>query len=161
MSANTTRIVFVDNNLAIFLSVLLASVIVVGLIALSRRDRGRSRARSLANRANTDKDNTATSVARLREKGGFWGVELGQTGCTESNKLLGHRFTFDEAPKLPLEDCNRTSCPCYFKGLRDRRLQPRRLSNDRRAEVRFDKTHPDRRKNAGRRRGDMWVGHSI
>lgn len=151
--------VLVDNNMAIFLTVLL-TIVVVGLIILSRRGRARSHARATEIRTPADKTDTATSVARLREKGGFWGVELGQSGCAESDKLLGHQFTFDEAPKLPLHDCNRTSCNCHFKGLRDRRLQPRRISSDRRDEVRFDKTHPDRRRNAGRRRGDMWVGHS-
>ena len=157
----TARMVFVDNNMAIFLTVLLSVVIVIGLIVRSRRSRTRSRAHAVANRAAAGLGDTATSVARLREKGGFWGVELGQSGCAESDKLMGRRFTFDEAPKLPLHDCNRTSCNCHFKGLRERRLQPRRIRSDRRDEVRFDKTHPDRRRNAGRRRGDdMWVGHS-
>lgn len=147
--------------MAILLTALLITAIAIGLIVLMKRGRPSSRARSAANRAPADKADTATSIARLREKGQFWGVELGQTGCAESDKLLGRQFTFDEAPVLPLEGCSRNTCNCHFKGIRDRRLQPRRMSSDRRVEVRFDKTHPDRRKKAGRRRGDMWVGHSL
>ncbi len=147
--------------MAIFLTVLLITVIAIGVIVLSKRGRAGSGARSTAGRTSITSDDTARSLARLQEKGNFWGVELGQAGCAESSKLLGRQFTFDEAPSLPLEDCSRNACNCHFKGLRDRRTYPRRMSSDRRVEVRFDKTHPERRRNAGRRRGDMWVGHSL
>lgn len=147
--------------MTILLTALLITAIVIGLIVLMKRGRARSRARSAANRAPADKADTATSIARLREKGQFWGVELGQTGCAESDKLLGRQFTFDEAPALPLDDCSRNTCNCHFKGLRDRRLHPRRMSSDRRVEVRFDKSHPDRRRKSGRRRGELWAGHSL
>jgi hypothetical protein len=147
--------------MAIFLTVLLITAVAIGVIVLSQRGRAGSRARSAANRAPADKSDTTGSLTRLREKGHFWGVELGQSGCAASDKLLGSRFTFDEAPVLPLDGCSRNTCSCHFKGLLDRRTQPRRMKSDRRDEVRFDKTHPDRRRNAGRRRGDMWVGHSL
>ena len=147
--------------MAIFLTILLIAAITFGVIVLSQRGRAGSRARSAANRAPADKSDTAGNITLLREKGHFWGVELGQSGCAVSDKLLGSRFTFDEAPVLPLDGCGRNTCNCHFKGLLDRRTQPRRMQSDRRVEVRFDKTHPDRRRNAGRRRGDMWVGHSL
>ena len=147
--------------MAIFLTILLITAIAVGLFVLSQRRRVTSRTHPAASLAPAEKADTASSITRLQEKGHFWGVELGQSGCAESDKLLGRQFTFDEAPLLPLDDCGSETCKCHFKGLRDRRLNSRRMQPDRRVEVRFDKTHPDRRRKSGRRRGELWAGHSL
>ena len=148
--------------MAIFLTVLLSVVIVAGTLILLRRRRMPSRARRIARSESTSPVQTG-SLAHLKENKFFWGAELSQPGCTESRELLGRQFPFDQAPELPLPGCTRTleTCACQFRGLRERRDRHRRLGSDRRGEVRFDKTHPDRRTNAGRRRGDRWVGHSL
>ena len=146
--------------MAIFLTVLLSVLIVAGLFYLIRTRHTPTPARRSTHSAIAAQTGT---LAHLRENKFFWGAELSTPGCSTSRELLGKPFPFEKAPELPLPGCANTleTCNCVFKGLRDRRVTHRRLQEDRRAEVRFDKTHPDRRKNAGRRRGDRWVGHAL
>ena len=146
--------------MAIYLTTFLIVAIAVGLFFLIRYQRTPSRARK-ASRRQTRELPDAGTLEKLRQNKFFWGAELWQPGCAASYKLLGRQFTFDDAPQIPDAECTRKTCTCQFKGLRDRRMRPRRISPDRRGEVRFDRTHPDRRKNAGRRRGDLWVSHTI
>jgi hypothetical protein len=146
--------------MAIFLTVLLSVVIVAGVMILLRNRRTPSRARRIA-RSESVSLAQPGSLAHLQENKFFWGAELSQPGCVESRELLGHQFPFDQAPELPLAGCTQRTCACQFKGLRECRIRHRRLGSDRRGEVRFDKTHPDRRANAGRRRGDRWVRHTL
>ena len=148
--------------MAIFLTVLLSVLIVAGAVMLLRSRRKPSRARQIA-RSESLSQAQSGSLAHLRENKFFYGAELSKPGCAESRQLLGQPFPFEQAPELPLLGCKHTleTCACEFKGLRERRTRHRRLASDRRGEVRFDKTHPDRRANAGRRRGDRWVHHSI
>mgnify|MGYP001817280387 CR=1 FL=1 len=146
--------------MAIFLTVLLSVVIVAGVMILLRSRRTPSRARRIAHSESVSLAQSH-SLAHLQENRFFWGAELSQPGCAESRQLLGQQFPFDQAPELPLAGCTHWTCACQFKGLRERRIRHRRLESDRRGEVRFDKTHPDRRANAGRRRGDRWVRHAL
>lgn len=153
---------FSGNNMAIFLTVLLSLVIVAGALILLRGRRTPSRARRIARSESASPVQTG-SLEHLRENRFFWGAELSQPGCAESRTLLGRQFPFEQAPDLPLPGCTQAlgTCSCEFKGLRERRARHRRLQQDRRVDVRFDKTHPDRRANAGRRRGDRWVSHTL
>ena len=91
----------------------------------------------------------------------FWGVEMGQPGCEAAMALLDREFTFEEAPRLPLEGCTSAMCTCQFKGLKNRRTQRRRKLEDRRVEVRFEKDKPDRRSRKDRRRSDRWDDHTL
>ncbi|MGB5261047.1 MAG: hypothetical protein WBO34_11075 [Gammaproteobacteria bacterium] len=146
--------------MTIFLIILLSVVIVAGIYILLRGRHTPSRARRAARSAVTAQIQTG-SLARLQENRFFWGAELSQPGCAESRELMGRQFPFAQAPALPLSGCTHRPCTCQFRGLQERRTSHRRLQPDRRVEVRFDKTHPDRRRNAGRRRGDRWVHHTL
>jgi hypothetical protein len=95
-------------------------------------------------------------LEKLKANSMFWGVEIGQAGCEAAQALLGRQYTFDEAPELPLEDCDSAMCTCQFKGLKDHRSQHRRKRGDQRQEVRFDTDKPDRRSRKDRRRGSNW-----
>jgi len=148
--------------MAIFLTVLLSVVIAAGLFILLGKRRTPSRSRRIERSESASPVQTG-SLEHLRENKFFWGAELSQPGCVESRTLLGRQFPFTQAPVLPLPGCTHAleTCSCEFKGLRERRARHRRLQQDRRVDVRFDKTHPDRRANAGRRRGDRWVRHTL
>ena len=144
--------------MAIVLTILLAGLIVAGLYAMLRYNKLKVR-----DRRAPAVQRQAGSLAQLKNNKFFYGAELSIPGCDESKQLLGKEFTFEEAPEFPVPGCNHTAatCACVFKGLRDRRAAPRRVNPDRRTEVRFDKTHPDRRTNAGRRRGDRLAHHAL
>lgn len=90
----------------------------------------------------------------------FWGVELAETGCEAARRLHGNRYTFAEAPELPLPGCDSAACTCQFRGMPERRSQVRRTHPDRRAVIRFDVNRPDRRSRISRRRADKWVDHT-
>ena len=100
-------------------------------------------------------------LEKLRNNPMFWGVEMGQPGCEAAMALLDRQFTFEEAPRLPLEGCTSAMCTCQFKGLKNRRTQRRRKLEDRRVEVRFEKDKPDRRSRKNRRRSDRWDDHTL
>ena len=100
-------------------------------------------------------------LEKLRNNPMFWGVEMGQPGCEAAMALLDRQFTFEEAPRLPLEGCTSAMCTCQFKGLKNRRTQRRRKLEDRRVEVRFEKDKPDRRSRKDRRRSDRWDDHTL
>ncbi|MGB5718295.1 MAG: hypothetical protein WBN81_14540 [Gammaproteobacteria bacterium] len=98
---------------------------------------------------------------KLKNNSLFWGVEMGQPGCEAAMALLDQQFTFDEAPRLPLEGCTSAMCTCQFKGLKNRRTRHRREQEERRVEVRFEKEKPDRRSRKNRRRSDSWNDHTL
>ena len=100
-------------------------------------------------------------LEKLRNNPMFWGVEMGQPGCEAAMALLDREFTFEEAPRLPLEGCTSAMCTCQFKGLKNRRTQRRRKLEDRRVEVRFEKDKPDRRSRKDRRRSDRGDDHTL
>ena len=143
--------------LLIFLLILAVIACLLALMYKQDRVTGRRKPASSKNGAAA----VAGSLVKLQNNASFWGAEITQPGCTEAYNLLGQRLPFIHIPRLPLEGCTREACTCQFKGLLERRKSHRRLSQDRRGEIRFDKSHPDRRKNAGRRRGDLWVNHAL
>jgi hypothetical protein len=145
---------------------LLIIAVIVGLVWALRRQGGRSNLRSRLLGCSTGQQGRGAAATKpggmekLRDNPMFWGVEMGQPGCEAAQALLGQQFTFDEAPQLPLEGCNSANCTCQFKGLKDRRSMVRRLQEDRREALRFDKDRPpDRRSRKDRRRGNVWIDH--
>jgi hypothetical protein len=65
------------------------------------------------------------------------------------------RFLADEAPSLPLPDCDRrATCPCTFKHYEDRRAGPRRTDDLKRG-VKSDAPALNRRAARGRRPRDQ------
>lgn len=101
------------------------------------------------------------ALEKLRHSGKFWGVQILQGGCKESTALAGKRFTFTDAPALPLEGCEAHICPCQYKGQIEHRSYHRRTHEDRRDGLRFDVKKPDRRAMKDRRRQfDQWRGRA-
>lgn len=142
-------------------------IVVAALLWLLRSQRTRVRSRRqlrTEHAARKLQDSTAAArpggIDKLQASGMFWGVEIGQPGCEAAHALLGRQFTFSEAPELPLDGCSSAMCTCQFKGLKERRVEPRRKNQDRRGEVRFDKGKTDRRSPKNRRRSDSWNDHS-
>lgn len=146
--------------MAVYLVIFLIVAIIAGMVVMLVRQRTPSRARKVARQEAATNAAHRSSLAALSQNRFFWGAELFQPGCTESYKLLGKQFSFDDAPELPLPGCNRDGCNCQFKGLRDRRVGARRTNPDRRSEMRFDQSHPDRRTLISRRRSDLWAQRS-
>ncbi|MGD2111930.1 MAG: hypothetical protein PVI50_01000 [Gammaproteobacteria bacterium] len=103
----------------------------------------------------------AHALDKLSHSKQFWGVEIQQAGCPASIELAHRHYSFEAAPRLPLEDCTATHCPCQYKGLVEHRRQHRRTREDRRDSLRFDVNKPDRRSAKDRRRGfDQWKGRT-
>jgi len=144
---------------------LLIIVVIAGLVWMLRRQSGTTvRKTRQLRQGKTGSDRGAAAgnpggLEKLRENPMFWGVEMAQPGCEAARELLDQQFPFDEAPQLPLEDCNSANCTCQFKGLKDRRTRVRRQQEDRRTTIRFDKDRPDRRSRKDRRRGNAWIDH--
>jgi hypothetical protein len=92
-------------------------------------------------------------LMKLRSSGSFWGVRIQPGKCTAIRPFSGRRFTFKEAPNLPLPGCKAWRCSCTYIGVPERRREERRVQNDRRDIVRIDEEHVERRSFRGRRRG--------
>jgi hypothetical protein len=90
---------------------------------------------------------------KLRRSGSFWGVRIQAGKCAAMRPFAGRRFTFEEAPNLPLPGCKAWRCSCTYIGVPERRRDERRIHNDRRDVVRLDDDHVERRSFSGRRRG--------
>ncbi|HRQ58158.1 MAG TPA: hypothetical protein PLN31_12125 [Azoarcus taiwanensis] len=48
-------------------------------------------------------------------------------GCEMAKALSGRRFLADEAPRLPLDHCDREDCRCMYVHFDDRRRGERRI----------------------------------
>ena len=150
---------------------ILILLVIVGIIAglvwmfRGKQNVGRPRARRLQKHesliAEDDSHAGLGGLDKIRHNPLFWGVEMGQPGCEAAIALLGRQFSFEEAPRLPLEGCSAAMCTCKFKGLKNRRVSQRRKQKERRVEVRFEKDKPDRRSRKDRRRGDRWNDHTL
>ena len=91
-------------------------------------------------------------LKKLRRSGSYWGVRIQPGKCTAIRAFAGRRFTFEEAPDLPLPGCKSWRCSCTYIGVPEHRREERRTHNDRRNVVRIDEEHVDRRSFRGRRR---------
>ena len=124
-------------------SILVVTIIAIALLAAivfsgTRRGTG-----------NRDK---SSELQKLRRSGHYWGVRIQPGRCTAIRYFAGRRFTFDEAPNLPLPGCRAWRCSCTYIGVPERRHEERRNRKDRRDAVRFDEEHAERRSIRGRRR---------
>ena len=141
---------------------LLIGVLLAGMLWLAFRPRQPARSRRPLPSVPADGGNTLATLQRLQGNGSFWGVGIGHAGCAESRKLMNRQYTFGDAPKLPLPDCDAQHCTCQYIGLKHRRGNTsRRTRQDRRAEVRFDNERPERRSSKTRRRGEKWEDHTF
>jgi len=78
--------------------------------------------------------------------------------CEAAQKLRGQTFAAQRVPTLPVPGCDRESCNCTLHQVVGRRRGPRRLTADRRGDVRFTE---DRRQGKDRRAGvDVWKQNS-
>ena len=135
----------------------LITVVVLALLGLAftigRRKRGNCKPLP------ADKASALTPVgqlARLKQCGKFNGVSV-ESHCPATSSLVGVRFTFENAPELPLPGCDATPCRCRFVGITERRqLIDRRSGHDRRESLRMDSD--DRRSDQPRRKSerDAW-----
>jgi hypothetical protein len=101
------------------------------------------------------------ALEKLRHNQQLWGVEIQQGGCEASIALAGKQFAFEDAPALPLAECNAHVCTCQYKGLKEHRSYHRRTKEDRRDSLRYDSERSDRRALKDRRRKfDQWKGRS-
>jgi hypothetical protein len=53
----------------------------------------------------TGSGNKSDELKKLRRNGAFWGVRIQPGKCTAIRPFAGRRFTFEEAPNLPLSGC--------------------------------------------------------
>jgi hypothetical protein len=91
-------------------------------------------------------------LEKLRTSGHYWGVKIQPGQCNAIRSFAGRRFSFDEAPELPLQGCTAKRCACSYVGVTERRREDRRTQMDRRSIARIDDAHADRRSLKGRRR---------
>ena len=73
------------------------------------------------------RDTTTKSPARPARR--FTGVEVvpRRGACCEAVRAIaGQRFLSEEAPRLPLADCDRPQCDCRYQHFTDRRTDVRR-----------------------------------
>ena len=128
----------VDNN-----SILLVTITGVALVAalVLRRSRRGAGTRSKSG-----------ELRKLQHGGHYWGVRIQPGKCPAIRPFAGRRFTFEEAPDLPLPGCKAWRCSCTYIGVPERRRDERRIQMDRRSIVRIDEEHVERRSFRGRRR---------
>ena len=93
-----------------------------------------------------------TELQKLISSGHYWGVRIQPGKCAAVRPFAGRRFSFEEAPVLPLSGCTAWRCSCAYVGVPDHRREERRTHKDRRDTVRFDEDHVERRSMRGRRR---------
>ena len=78
-----------------------------------------------------------------------------KNACEAIVKLRGKTFPEGRTPKIPVPGCDRETCECQVHEIVGRRRGARRISSDRRTDVRFKE---DRRKGRDRREGSpTWV----
>jgi hypothetical protein len=130
----------VTENSLLLTFVIAITVVVVIVLGSARRGTGQ-------------RDKSAC-LEKLRRSGHYWGVKIRPGKCDAIRHFAGRRFTFHEAPALPLAGCRAWRCTCTYLGLPERRSEHRRVRHDRRANVRFDGDLGERRSIQGRRNRD-------
>ncbi|MEJ2604445.1 MAG: hypothetical protein P8172_14360 [Gammaproteobacteria bacterium] len=73
----------------------------------------------------TEKDRAPAAAPKRR----FHGVEVipgASVCCDGAREIAGKRFLTDEAPILPLTDCDQPECSCRYQHYTDRRTDDRR-----------------------------------
>ena len=128
-----------NNNLVTIVT--FTAIAILAAIVVTRIKRG------------TGSHDKSGELNKLRRSGSFWGVRIQPGKCAAIRPFAGRRFTFEEAPNLPLPGCKAWRCSCTYIGVPERRRDERRIHNDRRDVVRIDGEHIERRSFRGRRRG--------
>lgn len=54
-------------------------------------------------------------------------IKMNGTGCASARSISRQRFLANEAPRLPLHECDRADCTCSYVHFDDRRRAERRL----------------------------------
>jgi hypothetical protein len=73
--------------------------------------------------------NQKSTTASAQKNQSFRGVEVvphPKARCAAVEQIVGYRILADEAPPLPLPDCDEPVCRCRFAHYRDRRTDLRR-----------------------------------
>jgi hypothetical protein len=131
----------------------LIMAVIVFLVVMARRSNKNMHTRNAPGQSETKQPRAKKEeLDQLRMNKQFWGVEIHQPGCSAATKLTGKQFPIDSAPQLPVEGCAATHCTCHYMGLRNRRTTRRRLTHERRDELRFELEKSDRRSPKDRRK---------
>ncbi len=93
-------------------------------------------------------------LLKLAQSDSYYSVSITRAGCQASSQLINKSFMFQDAPTLPLANCNAENCTCEYLGLLNRRKYQRRIK-ERRTSLRMDED----RRNSGRRRDDEVWNH--
>jgi hypothetical protein len=75
--------------------------------------------------------------------------------CPDARARTGQLLESADGMRLPLPNCKQARCDCFYKLLPNQRTDNRRLSEERRTDVRYELEKPERRKQ-GRRKTDRW-----
>jgi hypothetical protein len=119
----------------------------------------RRRSASPASRhSNTSRPNGTVTATKHEKKVEQWGVRIlnphKEKACPQVRGFLGKEFPLEHKPALPVKDCPfPQQCECHYAKLFDRRKEERRSGNERRAALRAEKGHQDRRSGKDRRKG--------
>ncbi len=134
-------------------------VIVIVIVVMMLRSRGATGNRHALGRP-APRGDSPVSVKRAKapSEGSdvFHGAMLfpQKDACDAIAKLRGHTYADARTPKIPVPGCDRERCDCQLHPLVGRRRGPRRVTSDRRDDVRFK---DDRREGHDRREGaDAW-----
>jgi len=82
------------------------------------------------------------SLVELEQSGKYGSVVISNCGCNLSSILSAQHFSFGHAPSLPLKGCTAAKCTCEYRGIIDRRLKDRRVTD---CIVKTDKRKANRR----------------
>jgi len=92
-------------------------------------------------------------LLKLAQSDSYYSVSITRCGCKVSSKLISQCFQFNDAPSLPLADCDSAKCTCEYLGMINRRRVRRRSTIVRRKSVRMGSD----RRNTGRRKEEtLW-----
>ena len=133
-----------------------------GVIFWLRHDRsGTSHARPQTTRQDPEKPRLRPQLERLYRDGRYWGVRIEHDGtgnaCEAVLQCSDDRYSFENAPPLPLPECAVTRCSCRYIGLEEQRQPPpRRQTSDRRDKIRYEPKRGSRRREKDRRKLNKW-----
>ena len=143
---------------------IVALILLVGVGAifwLRRQDSDRTHPIAPATRQAHDKPRLRPQLERLYRDGRYWGVRIEHAGagnvCEAVLRCGDQRYSFENAPPLPLPECAVTRCACRYVGLEEQRMPPpRRQTTDRRETIRYEPKRGSRRKEKDRRKINKW-----
>jgi len=91
---------------------------------------------------------------RRQNPGGhrLWQLPTNGCQCISARRLGGRRLDVEDTEPVARAGSGSITCSCYYRPITDARRQPRRMGEERRAELRFDLASSDRRMQGERRR---------